>query len=90
MKKTYEIDLTGVDTYGEFHNRISAALSFPEYYGCNLDALYDMLTECAEERVITFLHTEEMKEALPSYVEKLQKLFADAVEETEGLQIEFV
>lgn len=88
--KTYEIDLTGVDTYGEFHNRMSNALSFPEYYGNNLDALHDMLTECGEETVITFLHTEEMREALPAYVEKLEKLFADAMQETKGLQIEFV
>lgn len=88
--KTYEIDLTGVDTYGEFHNRVSNALSFPEYYGNNLDALFDMLTEYGADTVITFLRSEEMKEALPSYVEKLQKLFADAMEETEGLQIEFV
>jgi len=28
-----------------FHHRIAAALGFPDYYGRNLDALWDCLTE---------------------------------------------
>ena len=40
----YTIDLTAVTTPREMHERIKAALSLPEYYGMNLDALWDCLT----------------------------------------------
>ena len=60
----FEIDLSGVDTYGEFHTRVKNALELPEYYGENLDALYDVLTELGEQWSITFYNTREMEEAL--------------------------
>ena len=41
---TYTIDLTLVTTPREMHEQIKAALSLPEYYGMNLDALWDCLT----------------------------------------------
>lgn len=86
-RRHFEIDLSGVDTYGEFHTRIKNALELPEYYGENLDALYDVLTELGGKWSITFQHTREMEEALPKYVEKLQRLFADACRERPGLEI---
>ena len=71
MKKTYEIDLTGVDTYGEFHNRISDALSFPEYYGNNLDALYDCLTDMDRPTIEIHNLDAEIEE---SYVKKVLRI----------------
>lgn len=41
----YRIDCTNLDDPRELHRRIAACLSFPEWYGHNLDALYDLLTE---------------------------------------------
>lgn len=88
-KKHFEIDLTGVDTYGEFHTRIKNALDLPDYYGENLDALYDVLVELGDGWDIVFLHTRELEEALPRYAEKLKKLFNDAGREQKGLKIRF-
>ena len=89
MERTYfEVDLSGVDTYGEFHTRVKNALELPEYYGENLDALYDMLTELGGKWSITFHHTRELEEALPQYVAKLQRLFADACRQQPGLEIQ--
>ncbi|WP_372733322.1 barstar family protein [Nocardioides sp.] len=36
----------------EFHQGIAAALEFPDYYGANLDALWDSLGELAEPVVL--------------------------------------
>lgn len=36
----------------EFHAAIAAALDFPEYYGRNLDALWDVLTGDVERPVV--------------------------------------
>jgi RNAse (barnase) inhibitor barstar len=41
----YRLDCSNVDCAKELHQRISECLSFPDWYGNNLDALYDCLTE---------------------------------------------
>ena len=39
------IDLDAFETIKEFHLWLKEQCHFPEYYGCNLDALYDCLSE---------------------------------------------
>jgi len=38
------IDCSSIQSREDLHRVFSQALSFPEWYGCNLDALHDMLT----------------------------------------------
>ena len=42
------------------HDLLAARLGLPEYYGRNLDALYDALTERAEPTRLVLLHREEL------------------------------
>jgi ribonuclease inhibitor len=42
------IDGTRIRTERDFHELIAASLDFPDYYGKNLDALWDVLTTMAE------------------------------------------
>ncbi|MGA8846575.1 MAG: barstar family protein [Nocardioides sp.] len=46
--------LRGADlaTASDFHPAIAAALGFPEYYGRNLDALADCLSDCTGSQVL--------------------------------------
>lgn len=44
-KDLYTIDFRNVEHYFEAHFAIRDALDFPHYYGCNLDALWDCLTD---------------------------------------------
>lgn len=39
------LDLTDCKYIRDFHERIRVALDFPEWYGANLDALWDLLSE---------------------------------------------
>ncbi len=39
-------------TAGDFHTAIAAALGFPAYYGRNLDALADCLSDCSGSQVL--------------------------------------
>ena len=45
--KEITIDCVGLDKTG-LHKKLSEALDFPQWYGNNLDALYDCLTEIFE------------------------------------------
>ena len=85
----FTIDLAGVSTPAELHRRIRAALPCPAWYGDNLDALYDLLTDQGSGWHITFLHTAETESLLPAYMASLQRLCIRAMAETPGLQIGF-
>lgn len=37
------------------HAYLREKMNFPEYYGCNLDALYDCLTEISEDTVVNLI-----------------------------------
>lgn len=45
----YRIDCAQIDSRQEFHRVLAKELSFPAWYGRNLDALYDMLTATTED-----------------------------------------
>lgn len=68
--------LNGLDMSDEsrMHDSLAECFSFPSYYGRNLDALWDMLTESSEEREIVFRNPETMPSSL--FV-KLAALFLD-------------
>ena len=38
----------------EVHGFLKRAMNFPDYYGMNLDALFDVLTEPFEDTVLTY------------------------------------
>ena len=70
------LDLKDAQTPLEAQERLQSALNFPEYYGKNLDACYDMLT--------TWEHPAEFSLKLPkdgdmgAYGKRLQNVFEDA------------
>lgn len=39
------VNCTGLEAKAQLHNLLADALSFPDWYGNNLDALYDCLTD---------------------------------------------
>ena len=51
--KIIVLDLTGCKTWDDLHERIRVAFDFPEWYGCNWDAFWDLLwSECDADKVI--------------------------------------
>lgn len=68
----YIIDLKNVKDKEEAHKIIKEALNFPDYYGANLDALNDALSELEEGSSIVIYVDEDMSEDL----EKIISVFA--------------
>ena len=51
--KTIVLDLTGCKSLWDIHERIRIAFDFPEWYGKNWSAFWDLLrSECDAEKVI--------------------------------------
>ena len=70
------IDCGGCADKKELHARIAAALSFPDWYGHNLDALYDCLNEISGK--VRLLEWETAEANLGSYGAKAKKVIATA------------
>ncbi len=60
------------------HNALAESLNFPNWYGRNLDALYDCLTDFHEEAEIRILHEASLKENLGNYALLLLKVLQEA------------
>lgn len=67
------------------HDYLKEHLNLPDYYGRNLDALYDLLTECGEERTILLNHKDEMATQMGRYAAALLDTFQDAAEKNPAL-----
>ena len=64
----------------ETHLYLAAALRFPVYYGRNLDALHDCLTEFCGDMIVILRHSDAMEQNLGDYAERLLTVFTDAAE----------
>ena len=74
ISKHYTIDLSSVTDLWDFHDIIAEALDFPDYYGCNLDALWDCLREMIGDTYIKFINFDVMEKVEPEYTEKILKI----------------
>ena len=70
------IDCGTVRTKEDLHRIFREVLSFPQWYGNNLDALYDCLTECSGE--VRILNWQAAEERLGPYGKKAKKVIASA------------
>lgn len=59
-------------------------LGFPDYYGMNLDALYDCLTDISVPSIIRIQITTDKCSA---YFDKILKVFEDAQDQNAGLTV---
>ena len=69
------------------HAYLKEQCNFPDYYGNNLDALYDVLTDRTEPLEIVLEHAEELKEILCGYGEAFIEVLQDAAAENGKITI---
>jgi ribonuclease inhibitor len=97
MGQVFYLDLKGISSKDELHALVRKELPLPDYYGDNLDALYDILTEQGEGWNIIFYNCsrrqerddEEITGDIKKYLQKLEKMTAKAVKECDNLQVRF-
>lgn len=67
------------------HDHLQERFGFPEYYGRNLDALYDLLSSICVPTRIFLRHKNAMLQALDTYGDELIKCFVQAVAENPNI-----
>lgn len=70
------------------HEYIADQFQFPDYYGHNLDAFHDMLTEIFEPTLIKIEHSEQLETQLGDYGLILLDVLRDSAIENLHLKLE--
>ncbi|MDO4621331.1 MAG: barstar family protein [Eubacteriales bacterium] len=83
MKKII-LDLCGKETRKDMHTYLQKELELPEYYGKNLDALYDCLTDVVDDLAVGLICPADGGEN-ERYLKSIRKVFRDAEKENPHL-----
>lgn len=71
------------------HDHLAERLQFPDYYGRNLDGLYDLLTEWREPARLVVRHKGTILSRLGEYGEALCRTLEDAARANPRLEVLF-
>ncbi len=74
--REFTLDGSLVDSRQTLHEMLSEGLDFPDWYGGNLDALYDCLTDL-DETTLTLTNTDALGLALGSYWGRVMNVLRD-------------
>lgn len=81
------LDGQTIETRDQLHNALKQALELPDWYGRNLDALYDCLTDSHTALSIEFQNREALTDHLGRYAKALEQVIRDAAEENEHIEV---
>lgn len=82
-----ELDCREMTDKQTTHAYLKQMLQLPEYYGNNLDALYDVLTDRAESTELVLKHWQCLHEQLGGYGVSLMETMRQASEENPKLEV---
>lgn len=74
MKKA-AIDFTNCKYTRELHQQIQKALNFPDYYGKNLDALWDCLNRDCDVDFVTIIGSKSVPADLKPMINRILNIF---------------
>jgi len=84
------IDGGAIFTSPDLHEALAKALSFPEHYGKNLDALYDCLSEISQDTHLSLKNWHHIEFHLKDYSGKALYVFHCAMDENPHLRITLI
>ena len=81
------LDIEKMRSLPMLHKYLHTALALPDYYGANLDALYDCLTEIAESTELVVPKKVADEAYLGWYGQQFLQMLEDAAAENEALRV---
>ena len=84
-----QLTLSGgeITDIAELHRVIAAQLGFPEWYGGNLDALYDCLTDVSKPTEITVKNSGALTASLGGYASAFEEVLRQSARENENISL---
>ena len=87
----YKVDFSEVKQYGDIHKILRRDLEFPDYYGGNLDALWDCLScYCRRELNVRIYGSKSIPDDLKNEFALILRVFNRVHEETPNITFEIV
>lgn len=74
----------------ELYRRFSEGFHFPSYFGFNLDALYDCLTEGNSKRIVVISNRAYLEKNLGPDFSRVCRVLADAAKESPALKAFYI
>lgn len=89
-KTEFVIDGEKISDRQTLHAYIAGVMQLPDYYGSNLDALYDCLTEISEPTALKVINCDRLSEQIgEEYYDAFKQMLADAADENEFVEVSF-
>jgi ribonuclease inhibitor len=70
------------------HAHLKEQFDFPDYYGNNLDALWDLLSSWSDPLAVRLINSEVLYQSLGPYGVQLISVFTDALQENSKIRFE--
>ena len=83
----FVLDVSACETAEDLHRALAEGLRFPAWYGGNLDALHDCLTDLSDPVHLTVLHAQALEDALGAYCRSFQRVLSDSAQENEHFTV---
>jgi len=81
------IDGGAITDRAELHRQLARALELPDWYGANLDALYDCLIDLSGGAELHLIRFDALEQALGDYAPRLECVLRRAAAENPRLSI---
>ena len=81
------IDCKEIHDKAQLHALLADQLHFPDWYGGNLDALFDALTDICEPLEIAVTNFSDLSERLGSYAEAFRRVLLRAAAENSNVTV---
>ena len=76
-----------VTSMDDLYRCFAEGFHFPEFFGANLDALYDCLTDDNSDRVVFISDISDLEVSLGAGLKRVRRVLADASAESPSLRV---
>lgn len=81
LSETKVLEGGAISSIAEFHQHLASLLEFPDWYGSNLDALFDVLVDVQKRKILIINNASKLKGVLSEdYFNKIVTVFQEARE----------